>query len=164
LIVPIRKVVSTINKSLPVSHIMPLADYVRSARSDTRFITMLSGVLAGIALLLACIGIYGVISYSVIQRTRQIGVHIALGAQPSDILKMVMREGMRLIAVGLFAGLALYFALTPLLRSLVDGVRPADVLSISAALFVLIIAGASACYIPARRATRVDPIIALRYE
>lgn len=164
LVTPIRKVVSAANKNLPVSHIMPLADYVRLARSDTRFITMLSGVLAGIALLLACIGIYGVTSYSVIQRTRQIGVHIALGAQPSDVLKIVMREGLTLIAVGLFAGLVLYFALTPLLSSLLEGVRPADALSITGAFFVLLIAGASACYIPARRATRVDPIIALRYE
>jgi putative ABC transport system permease protein len=160
----IRREVAKLNKAIPVSRILPLDDFVRVARSDTRFVTMLAAVLAGIALLLACIGIYGVTSYAVLQRTSQIGVRIALGAQPSDVLRMVLCQGMAPVSLGVVLGLGLALALMPLLSSLLYGVQPADVLSIAASLAILLAAGMTACYIPARRAMRVDPIIALRYE
>jgi predicted permease len=164
LVNPIRQGVAKLNKQMPVSKMVPLADYVEAARSATRFVTMLSVGLAGIALLLACIGIYGVTSYSVAQRTPEIGVRMALGAQRRHVQRMVLRQGFVPIAFGLGAGLALSFALTPLLASLLFGVRPVDLWSIAGSLAVLCATGLAACYLPARRATRVDPMDALRYE
>jgi putative ABC transport system permease protein len=164
LVNPIRQEVAKLNKQMPVSKMMPLADYVEAARSATRFVTMLSVGLAGIALLLACIGIYGVTSYSVAQRTPEIGVRMALGAQRRNVLRMVFRQGMAPIALGLVIGLALSLALTPLLSSLLFGVRPIDLWSIGASVIVLCATGLAACYLPARRASRVDPMDALRYE
>jgi putative ABC transport system permease protein len=164
LIASVRKEVAKLYKGLPVSKAAPLSDYVRSARSDVRFITMLAIVLAGIALLLACIGIYGVTSYAVQQRTSQIGLRMALGAQPADVLKMVLRQGMAPVGLGAIVGLALSFALTPLLSSLLYGVRPSDLFTMALSLGILLVAGIAACFIPARRAMRVDPIVALHYE
>jgi predicted permease len=164
LIGSIRQVVSKLNKDMPVSRAMPLADYVEAARSATRFVTLLSVGLAGTALLLACIGIYGVTGYSVAQRTPEIGVRMALGAQRWDVLRMVLRQSSTPIALGLATGLVLSFAVTPLLASLLFGIRPIDVWSIAGSIVVLCATGLAACYLPARRAMRVDPIAALRYE
>lgn len=160
----IRHEVANLNKAIPVSRVAPLGDYVRNARSDSRFVTMLAAMLASIALLLATIGIYGVTSYSALQHTSQIGVRMALGAQPCDVLRMVLWQGMAPVFVGLVVGLGLALASTPLLSNMLYGVRPADFLSIGVSLVVLVTAGTAACYVPARRAMRVDPIIALRYE
>jgi len=158
LVGPIRQEVTKLNKAIPVSRFAPLGDYVRVARSDTRFVTLLAAILACIALLLASIGIYGVTSYAVLQHTSQIGVRMALGAQPADVLRMVLWQGMAPVFVGLVVGLGLAFASTPLLSSMLYGVQTADFLSIVVSLVVLVSAGIAACYVPARRAMKLDSL------
>jgi len=115
-------------------------------------------------LVLATAGIYGVMAYFVTQRTREIGVRIALGAQWRDVLKLVLRSGMLLVVVGLAIGLAGAFALTRLMTALLFEVSPADPITFAAVTLCVIVATLLACYIPARRATKVDPLVALRYE
>jgi len=115
-------------------------------------------------LLLACTGVYGVTSYSVLQRTNELGTRIALGAQPKDIFGMVLREGMLPVSSGLILGLLLSFGLTPLMSGLLFGVRASDPATLIATSIFLAAVGFLACYLPARRAMRVDPLVALRYE
>jgi putative ABC transport system permease protein len=132
--------------------------------AQPRFNMLLLGVFAGVALVLAAIGIYGVIAYSVAQRTREIGIRMALGAQRADMLGMILRQSLTLVIVGLVIGLVASFAATRLLKSLLYGVGAADVGTY--ALVVVVLGGAAflASYIPARRAMRVDPMVALRHE
>jgi predicted permease len=129
-----------------------------------RYPSYLIGGFAALALLLAMIGLYGLVSYSVAQRTRELGVRIALGAAPSDVLRLVLGEGSRLAFIGIAIGLLAAFALTGLMRSLLFGVSPADPLTFVGMATLFVGVALTACYIPARRATRVDPIMALRYE
>jgi putative ABC transport system permease protein len=164
LVEPIRQEVAKLDKDLPVAKIRPMEDYILKARTETLFITTLSGVLAGIALLLSSIGIYGVTSSAVLRRTNEIGIRMALGAQPPDVLNMVIRQSMMPVLFGALLGLVLSLAFTPLLGKLLFGVRPADPATFAVCSLVLFLAGLLACYIPARRATRVDPMVALRYE
>jgi ABC-type antimicrobial peptide transport system permease subunit len=160
----VRQQVAALDKDLPIYHVESMTEYVESARRQTRFVTLLAGVMAGIALLLACAGIYGVTSYSVLQRTKEIGVRIAMGAKPATIFRMVIRQGMFPVAAGLVIGLALSLVLTPLISTLLFGVRPADPVTLFASCIFISGFGLAACLIPARRAVRVDPIVALRYE
>jgi putative ABC transport system permease protein len=124
----------------------------------------LLGIFAGLALVLACIGVYGVLAYSVAQRTREIGVRMALGAKPGDVTRMILGRGLRLSAIGLVAGVALAAALGMLLRSLLYGVTPAAPLIYAGTAAALIVVALAACVIPAQRAARVDPVVALRDE
>jgi len=160
----IRREVAKLDKDMPVYGILPMRDYVEKARRPARFTSTLAGIMAAIAVLLACTGIYGVASYSVLQRTSEIGVRMALGARPGEILAMIMRQNILAVITGVLAGLGLSLALTPLLSRLLFGVRPSDPVTITAAGVLLFSVGALACYLPARRATRLDPIAALRYE
>ena len=124
-----------------------------------------SWVLFGlVALILAASGIYGVMAYSVAQRTREIGIRMALGARSSDVMRMVVRQGMKLVAIGNAIGLTAALVLTRMMTSLLYGVSPTDPLTLGAISLLLILVALLACYLPGLRATRVDPMIALRYE
>ena len=122
------------------------------------------GVFSGLALVLSAIGIYGVISYLAGQRTHEIGVRVALGAQPKDIFSMVLSEGMKVALLGVAIGIVASLALTRLMTKMIFGVRAADPITFAGVTILLTLVAAAACYIPARRAMRVDPLVALRYE
>jgi putative ABC transport system permease protein len=156
--------VRKLDKNMPISNLLPQMDYVDKARAQTRFVTVLAGALGALALFLACIGIYGVTSYSVAERKKEIAIRIAVGANSADVGKMVLRQSGLPVVAGVLAGLGMAAALTPLLSGMLFGVRPSDPLTYVLISLVLGAAGALACYFPARRATKVDPIIALRCE
>jgi putative ABC transport system permease protein len=137
---------------------------VSNAVTQPRFNLFLLGLFSGIALLLSAAGIYGVTAYSVTQRTHEFGIRMALGAQVGDVLRMILRQGMLLISVGIAVGLAVSFALTRLLRTLLYGVSSTDPLTFVGITLLLALVALIACYVPARRATKVDPLVALRYE
>jgi putative ABC transport system permease protein len=160
----VRNEVHKLNPGAAVGHLLPLSEFVVQARSQAAFVALLAGALASIALFLACVGIYGVTSQSVSQKTREIGIRMAVGAGWDDILGLVLRQGMVPVIQGLAAGLALSFALAPLLSSLLFGVKPGDPATFGVILALLFGSGVLACYFPARRATRLDPLKALRYE
>jgi putative ABC transport system permease protein len=161
---PIREQVAKLNKNAPVARLISLNELVNQAHAQNRFVAFLAGALAGIALSLACIGIAGVTSYSIAQRTNEIGIRMALGATSKEILRMIFSNNIGPIIAGLLAGLALSFALTPLLQTLLFGVKPSDPVTFASVSTFLLLVGAFACYVPARRAMRVDPMVALRYE
>jgi putative ABC transport system permease protein len=160
----VQHAVKTLDKDMPVSNLHPLMDYVQNARSQTRFVTVLAGALAALALFLACIGIYGVTSYSVAQRKREIAIRMAVGANSTDVRRMVLRQSGLPVLVGVLVGLAMAAAVTPLLSGLLYGVRSSDPPTYAAISLVLATVGVLASYIPARRATKVDPMVALRSE
>jgi len=160
----VQQAVKKLDKDMPVSNLRPQMDYVEKARAQTRFVTLLAAALATLALFLACIGIYGVTSYSVAQRNREIAIRIVVGANSADVGRMVLRQSGLPVVVGVVVGLAMAAVLTPLLSGLLFGVHPIDPLTYAAIAVVLAAVGVLACYIPARRATKVDPITALRAE
>jgi predicted permease len=164
LIGAVRAEVAKFDTNLPLSKVRPMDEYVQMARASARFTMLLALALAGLALALASIGIYGVTSYSVAQRKNEIGIRMALGAQASDILKIVLTQGMSAVCTGVAIGLVLSLLVTPMLSSLLFGIRSTDVLTFVAVALFLSAVGLLACCIPAWRAMRVDPIVALRYE
>jgi putative ABC transport system permease protein len=139
-------------------------EIVSEAVARQRFSMLLLGVFAGLALVLAAVGIYGVMSYSVAQRTREIGIRMALGAKSSDVLKMAVGQGLRLVFAGIVIGLAAALILTRVMASLLFGVSATDPATFATISLVLFSAALLASYIPARRATKVDPMVALRYQ
>jgi putative ABC transport system permease protein len=164
LVSAVRAEVDKLDKDIPLSKVRPLDEYVRQARAPTRFTMLLAGALAALALVLASIGIYGVTSYSVSQRRNEIGIRMALGAQPRDVVHLVLGQGMAPVIAGISLGFAISWLLTPALSSLLFGVRPTDLMTFAAVAAFLFSVGLLACYVPARRAMRVDPMTALRYE
>jgi putative ABC transport system permease protein len=164
LVSAVREKISETDSNLPVSGILSMDEVISTSIAQPRIVMQFVGVFAGFALLLAAIGIYGVMAYSVTTRKQEMGIRVALGARPGDILKLVVGQGMRMTAVGVAIGVVTSVALTRLLASLLFGVRATDPLVFAVAAGVLVATAFFACYLPARRATRVDPIIVLRYE
>jgi predicted permease len=160
----VRNEVLALDKNQPVYSIRTLDTVLSQSVAVPRFRTWLLGVFAGLALMLAAVGIYGVISYAVSQRTQEIGIRMALGAQAADVLKLIVKGGMMLALIGVTLGLAGAFALTRLMTTLLFGVRPTDTMTFAVVSVGLIVVALLACFIPARRATKVDPLVALRYE
>ncbi|MCI0486654.1 MAG: ABC transporter permease [Blastocatellia bacterium] len=160
----IRGAVLSIDKEQPVSSIRTLDQFVSASIAQQRFSMLLLGVFAAVAMVLASVGIYGVMSYAVEQRTHEIGIRMALGARTGNVLRMVISQGMILALIGLAAGLSGAFLLTKFMESLLFEVSVTDPLTFAGVAALLMVIALLACYIPARRAARVDPMVALRYE
>ncbi|MGH9871743.1 MAG: ABC transporter permease [Pyrinomonadaceae bacterium] len=161
---PIREQVWAIDKDQPVFDVHTMEEVRAISLALHSFSSVMLSVFAGVALLLAAIGIYGVMAFTVTQRTHEIGIRMALGARAGDVLKLMLRNGMSQALLGVLVGLAGAYGVTRVLASLLFGVKPTDVVTFSIVTFGLLAVAFLACYIPARRATRVDPLVALRYE
>src|SRR6185503_2654384 len=160
----VRQAVWAVDKDQPISNVRTMDHVLATAVSRERFQTLLLALFATLALALACVGLYGVISYAVVQRTHEIGVRMALGAQPGDVLRLVINQGMLLTLIGLVLGIAGAFAVTRVMTEMLFGVTATDPLTFAGVPLVLSVIAFLACYTPARRATKVDPLGALRYE
>jgi len=160
----VRAELDQLDKELPIENVRTMTQLVESSVAQRKLSVRLLGGFAGVALLLAAIGLYGVLAYTVTQRTREIGIRTALGAQRLDVIGLVVRQGMKLAGLGILIGLAGAFALTNFMRSLLFGVAPTDPLTFAVIPVVLATVALLACWLPARRAAKVDPMEALRYE
>jgi putative ABC transport system permease protein len=160
----VRQVVREIDGALPAYQISPLSVLLSESIAQRRFSMLLLGLFALIALFLASVGLYGVVAYAVSQRTQEIGVRMAIGAQAGDVMRMILGGGMKLALIGVAIGTAGALALSDLVTSMLYGVTPFDPVSYAATALVLLAVAALACYVPARRAMRIDPILALRQE
>jgi putative ABC transport system permease protein len=164
LVSSLRSTLKRLDSELPMSNIATMDDLLSDSLSRARFTMRILGIFAAVALLLAAVGIYGVIAFGVTQRTQEIGIRAALGAQPRDVLRMVLREGLRLTLAGVVLGIVGALVATRLLAGLLYEIAATDPLTFAGVALLLTIVALAACYIPARRATRVDPLVALRYE
>ncbi len=160
----VRKELASIDPTQPVYAIEPMNNLLSASVAQRRFIMLLLGSLATVAIALAMVGVYGVISFSVSERTHEIGIRMALGAHRWDVLRMVLGQGMGLTTIGIVVGVAAAFGLTRLLTSMLFEVSPTDAATFSIVAGAVAVVASVACYIPARRATKVDPLVALRYE
>jgi ABC-type antimicrobial peptide transport system permease subunit len=163
----VRSVVSSMDPDLPLYDIKTMDEYLAATLTTPRFQAMLLEGFAGLALVLTAIGLYGVVSYAVAQRTHEIGVRITLGASRSNVVKMVLKSGLRLTAIGLAAGIVLSLIASRFIASLSSvlfGVKPTDALTFVVVVVIVAAISLLACYIPAWRASKVDPMVALRYE
>jgi putative ABC transport system permease protein len=160
----VRDAVAAIDKDQPVFNVTTMQQLVDDSVSTPHITLVLLGLFSGLALILAAIGIYGVISYSVQQRTHEIGIRMALGAQRSDVLRLVVGQGIKLAAIGVVMGIAAALSLMRLMTTLLFGVGANDPITFAAAAVILFLVALAACYIPASRAIAVDPMVALRYE
>jgi len=160
----VREQLNAIDPSLPLADVRLMEDVLTRAQARPRFLTLLLSLFSIVAFAIATVGIYGVVSYSVARRTKEFGLRMVLGAQGEDVLGLVMKQGAGMVAIGVAAGLATAFALTRLMASLLFGVTPTDLPTFAGVTVLLFAVALLACYLPARRATRVDPIQTLRYE
>jgi putative ABC transport system permease protein len=160
----IRAQVLAMDAELPVYKAQRMEEYVATSVAQRRFTSLLCAIFAGAGLVLAVVGLFGVMSYSVAQRTHEIGVRVAVGAAKTDILRLILGEGMGITLAGVGVGLLGAIALSGVVKSQLFGVQANDPLTFMGVVVVLGLVALLACYIPARRATRVDPMVALRYE
>jgi ABC-type antimicrobial peptide transport system permease subunit len=160
----VRRAVWSVNANLPLASVRTMQEVYGKSLARTSFTLAMLAIAGAMALTLGIIGIYGVISYTVSERHREIGIRLALGAQGRDVLHMVLQQGAKLALVGVAIGIGAAFGLTELMRNLLFGVTAYDPLTFAAVAILLIFVALLACYIPARRAMLVDPIVALRYE
>ena len=160
----IRKVIRSVNTNLPVDEVVTLSDHIDRSLVHQKLVSRLALFFGLLALLVACLGLYGVLSYSVTQRKNEIGVRLALGATTLDVMRLVLKDGMKLTLIGVLLGVAGAYGLTRMVETLLYDVKPVDPITFAGVAGVLIMVALIACYIPARRATKVDPLIALRAE
>jgi ABC-type antimicrobial peptide transport system permease subunit len=160
----VREAVREVDRDQPIANVRSMDQIMSGMAGQSRFGALLLGVFAAVALLLSAIGIYGVIAYSVAQRTREIGIRMALGAQGRSVLGLVIGQGMKFVLIGVGVGIAGALALTRVLSSLLFNVSATDPLTFVSVSTLLALVALLACYVPARRATKVDPMIALRQE
>ena len=163
LMLPARKMAQALDRDALVGEPMLMDTLVSASLGQRRFYMMLLGGFAGLALVLAAVGLYGVISYSVAQRTQEVGIRVALGASGKQVVAMVMQQGLKLAGLGLAIGLALSLMLTSMLKGLLVGVSTTDPATLAITALVLLLVALLATYVPARRAARVDPLVALRF-
>jgi ABC-type antimicrobial peptide transport system permease subunit len=163
LITEIREQVRAIDPTVPLARIKTMDQLMDESVAQPKFRTLLVGIFSGLALLLSAVGIYGVMAYSVTERTREIGIRMALGAQTRDVLRLVVRQGMSLTLFGVVLGVAGAFALTRVMSNLLFGVGTNDPTTFIGVSFFLILVSLAACYLPARRASKVNPVKALSH-
>jgi putative ABC transport system permease protein len=160
----IREAAASVNRAVPVTDIQAMDDVIAGANARPRFTLVLLATFAAVALVLAAVGIYGVISYAVSRRTHEIGVRVALGASPATVVRLIIAQGMRVVTVGVAIGLAGALVASRLMTTLVYGVRVTDPLTYAGVAALLVVVALVASYLPARRATRIDPLVAMRAE
>jgi len=160
----VRSVVNGVDPNQPVTDVRSMDDYLAASVSRRRLSMLLLVLFAGVATVLAAVGIYGVMAYAVTRRSHEIGIRMALGAEPNDVLRMVVSDGMKLAGIGLVIGIAASYAAVHYLASQLYGVKTKDPITVLCVSVGLALVAISACYFPARRATKVDPLEALRYE
>lgn len=162
----IEAVIHEIAPDAPITEVKPMTEALQSANGFFlfRFGAQITAIMALLGLILAVVGIYSVVSYAAVQRTKEIGIRIAMGASPREILKMVLRQGLGVVGIGLGVGLIVAFAGTRVMATFFVGIRPTDPLTFAAVALLLTGIALFACWIPAYRATRIDPLVALRYE
>jgi len=159
-----QREIRSLDPSQPVSDVRTMNQVMSQTLSRARFNTLLLALFAGLATVLSAVGIFGVMNYSVALRTREIGLRLAIGAQPRQVLLLILKQGFVLTAIGVIFGLAAAFALTRLLSGLLFGVAAVDVSTFATISLLLVLVSIAACYVPARRAMKIDPLQALRYE
>jgi putative ABC transport system permease protein len=160
----VKKTVWSFDRNLPISDVVTMDGVVADATAEPRFEMLLLGLFAGVALVLAAVGIYGLMNYSVGRRTHEIGVRISLGADRTDVLRLVLRQGMAAALAGTVVGVGGSLLLSQLMAKMLYGVRPIDPLTFGGVAMVLALAALLAVVIPARKATRIEPMVALRNE
>ncbi|RPH56699.1 MAG: FtsX-like permease family protein, partial [Acidobacteria bacterium] len=164
LTIPLRQAIASIDRNVPVTNVTTLSEMVSDSIGQPRFFAMLAGAFGVLALLLAAVGIYGVMAYSVAERTTEIGVRVALGATPTEVFRLVVGAGLKLTGAGVVLGIGGSMLMAKALSTLLFGVEPWDPVTLAATATILLMTAAAACIVPASRATRVDPIVALRSE